>query len=497
MTTPPDLPTRLREAADDITFTGRPDPHDDKALLREAAERIESLEFDATGHARAMLGVQEQATIAADPLRFLAEIEKAWRRRHADLGFHGHYDGPAPQAVHEMFQRMMENERGLQAERAVLARFILDNFADEGVAVVKDGVRLVNGRKLDDAALLKLEPGRDPEPGETVAKMAIDRLQLALDRGAFASDWSELDSLRTSVAAQREHHHELGQHIVAIHKPGEVDTEAVAILDGYHVGAKEVAGGGAGEPGEHTLAAALRLLKLAHTRGAFGPGDHMLLTPPGPLGTLLLEMMSDPAIDMGVFPLDSDGHRRLEGEGGVEMAVRLLREAWQGGAFSCAVTPVDLSDAAAEVKAFNADENTLNARKLVTALAGEFSALASALDRDGLVPAADPQVLKIQEAIEGLDQLTRDMQPGEDGPVTARGEPLDGEPDETPSHLAPEDEDGPDLLELGERARTTGRNLRLMMGDEPTVKHALLATAAAVLEDVADALAPVDEGSAA
>jgi hypothetical protein len=41
-TTPETLSTRLRAAADDLTFSGRPDPHDDKALLREAAAVLDS-----------------------------------------------------------------------------------------------------------------------------------------------------------------------------------------------------------------------------------------------------------------------------------------------------------------------------------------------------------------------------------------------------------------------------------------------------------------------
>jgi hypothetical protein len=74
---------------------------------------------------------------------------------------------------------------------------------------------------------------------------------------------------RAQLDAYREHCHEIGQHLIEAHKPGQVDPEAVAILDGYHAGAREVAGGGAGEPGETTLQAALRLLRLAAARGAW------------------------------------------------------------------------------------------------------------------------------------------------------------------------------------------------------------------------------------
>ena len=81
------------------------------------------------------------------------------------------------------------------------------------------------------------------------------------------------DSVVSAWTAHKEMMGALGQHLLDAHKPGEVDEEAVAILDGYHVGAREVAGGVQGEPGETTLEAALRLLKLAHQRGAFAAAN--------------------------------------------------------------------------------------------------------------------------------------------------------------------------------------------------------------------------------
>lgn len=81
----------------------------------------------------------------------------------------------------------------------------------------------------------------------------------------------ELGQARIQVAAHQRHHRALGDFLVKEHKPGDVDSEAVAILDGYHVGARQVVGAGGGEPGETTLEAGLRLLKLAHARGAFCP----------------------------------------------------------------------------------------------------------------------------------------------------------------------------------------------------------------------------------
>ncbi len=103
-------------------------------------------------------------------------------------------------------------------------------------------------------------------------------------RQLIAEAAGEVARAHRMFAARDENHRELGQHIVAAHKPGEVDHEAVAILDGYHVGARAVAGGGQGEPGETTLQAALRLLKLAHARGAFAAAEHVVTSAAPPTG---------------------------------------------------------------------------------------------------------------------------------------------------------------------------------------------------------------------
>ena len=432
MTTAPEpLPTRLREAADDITFTGRPDPHDDKALLREAAAEIEHN----------------------------AKLVAMFRKR-AD--------------------RLADESGGLFRLLYEIAALDPDDTAMSKVEF--------RGR-VRELAQQRMAPGVGAQPGD---------------------QWTELDSLRTSVAAQREHAHDLAQYIVAVHKPGQVDTAAVAILDGYHVGETEVAGG----QGEHTLAAAVRLLKLARERGAYASRYSQEGVPNLPELSAYLRghvpgiEKEDPeeaahvaswantvddanAVTMYLVDahrpgeVDEEAVVRRALDGGVSpirKALNLLKLAKSRGAYA-----PGLADPAAEVKTFNADETTLNARTLVTTLAGEFSALASALDRDGFVPAADPQMLKIQEAIEGLDQLTRDMQPGEDGPVTARGEPL--------GDITPADEH-PDLMGLGERARMIAKNLNDNERD-PGFFESDATIAAGLLREVADTLAPVDEGSAA
>lgn len=84
---------------------------------------------------------------------------------------------------------------------------------------------------------------------------------------SLRDDLAELGRLREQVAAYQEWSKALADYIVEHHKPLMVDDKAVAILDGYHVGLTPVAGPSAG--GENTLAAAVRLLKLAAERGAF------------------------------------------------------------------------------------------------------------------------------------------------------------------------------------------------------------------------------------
>lgn len=79
----------------------------------------------------------------------------------------------------------------------------------------------------------------------------------------------EVERMLRQVAAYQEWSKALADYIVATHKQGAVDDASAAILDGYHVGLTPVAGPRDG--GENTLAAALRLLKLAKARGAFDP----------------------------------------------------------------------------------------------------------------------------------------------------------------------------------------------------------------------------------
>lgn len=158
----------------------------------------------------------------------------------------------------------------LSEDNGRLADFIMAEHASTNL----DG-----SPKVDELAAAPME-------GETPASVALRLLRLAHQRGAFKP--GERSVLEQQIAAYQEWARALGQHIVETHKPGQVDAAAVAILDGFHVGEREVAGGGAGEPGETTLEAALRLLKLAYDRGAFQPGEH-IHTPDGPAVTATSE----------------------------------------------------------------------------------------------------------------------------------------------------------------------------------------------------------------
>lgn len=142
---------------------------------------------------------------------------------------------------------------------------------------------------IDDAQTLPTPP--DPATLEQRLYDAADGLPRFENsdehwrlRQLIAEAAGEVARAHRMFAARDENHRELGQHLLDAHKPGEVDHEAVAILDGYHIGAREVAGGGHGEPGETTLEAALRLLKLAHARGAFAAAEHVVTPATAPTG---------------------------------------------------------------------------------------------------------------------------------------------------------------------------------------------------------------------
>lgn len=139
------------------------------------------------------------------------------------------------------------------------------------------------------------------------------------------------DSVVSAWAAHTETMGALGQHLLDAHKPGEVDPEAVALLDGYHVGGRAVA---PGEAGETTLEAALRLLKLAKERGAFAATEHVVSASAatGPTFRVALVDSAD-AIPGWVDP---DEFKGANFEDGYRACVAVLQDSkvryhWDGG----------------------------------------------------------------------------------------------------------------------------------------------------------------------
>lgn len=140
------------------------------------------------------------------------------------------------------------------------------------------------------------------------------------------------DSVVSAWAAHTETMGALGQHLIAAHKPGEVDDAAVALLDGYHVGGRAVA---PGEPGETTLEAALRLLKLAKERGAFAVAEHVVSTASAATGPTFRAALIDSA-DAVPNWADHDKFKDADFEDGYRACVAVLSDGkvryhWDGG----------------------------------------------------------------------------------------------------------------------------------------------------------------------
>lgn len=156
-----------------------------------------------------------------------------------------------------------DHEQGLY-ERYRVER--IDGRTDEGGGYFVLRTHNLTNDKPETAALRAYAAAVRP----THPALAADiEAQLPDDARApsLRDDLVELGRLREQVGAYQRWSKELAAYLVEHHKQPEVDDRSVAILDGYHVGLTAVAGPSAG--GENTLAAAVRLLKLAAERGAF------------------------------------------------------------------------------------------------------------------------------------------------------------------------------------------------------------------------------------
>ena len=139
------------------------------------------------------------------------------------------------------------------------------------------------------------------------------------------------DSVVSAWAAHTETMGALGQHLLDAHKPGEVDPEAVAFLDGYHVGGRAVA---PSEPGETTLEAALRLLKLAKARGAFAAAEHVMSASAATGPTFRVALVD--SADAIPHWVDPDEFKGANFEDGYRACVVVLQDGkvryhWDGG----------------------------------------------------------------------------------------------------------------------------------------------------------------------
>lgn len=139
------------------------------------------------------------------------------------------------------------------------------------------------------------------------------------------------DSVVSAWAAHTETMGALGQHLLDAHKPGEVDPEAVAFLDGYHVGGRAVA---PSEPGETTLEAALRLLKLAKARGAFAAAEHVMSASAATGPTFRVALVD--SADAIPHWVDPDEFKGANFEDGYRACVAVLQDGkvryhWDGG----------------------------------------------------------------------------------------------------------------------------------------------------------------------
>ncbi len=161
-----------------------------------------------------------------------------------------------------MLQQDSEVKRRAEQWQEIAIAMLVDDSEriEQGSRLHRELLQLVTTR----LGLLRMPAGEIISEGDwTSSGMAR-----AMNSGAsLRDDLAELGRLRGQVTAYQEWSKDLADYIVEHHKPPMVDDKAVAVLDGYHVGLTEVAGPRAG--GENTLAAAVRLLKLAASRGAF------------------------------------------------------------------------------------------------------------------------------------------------------------------------------------------------------------------------------------
>lgn len=142
-----------------------------------------------------------------------------------------------------------------------------------------------------------------------------------------------------------------------------------------------------------------------------------------PLGDCLNKLMADPGLNLECFPLKPDGSRQIEGEGGIEMAVRLLLLARDRGAFAHGKHLSTSHGPALEMAAEGGvvgGETGLDLTVLADTLTTTFAKLEQWIRSDGPLDDGEPHLILMTETIGDLDQLAGELRVlAEDARITA------------------------------------------------------------------------------
>jgi hypothetical protein len=242
----PTLSARLRAAAEDIQFQGRPDPHDDKALLREAATHIE--------------------TVARDLAKYtgLTELPQTLQALLEDLF--------SPSEIRRFVTALCGEDTVLSANNDTV-------FSEAASAVAPFGadlwVKLLAERPRKGfviANVLNRESCR-PKPGDPplIAGHALTTCKVG-PRGECVVMMGDIVHARGRAPEfgpeqAAEEQRQFGQWLVSTFQPGAVDEAAVLCPRGEY---------------ESGVQFCRRALQLALERGAFAPGQH-IQTEQGPM----------------------------------------------------------------------------------------------------------------------------------------------------------------------------------------------------------------------
>jgi hypothetical protein len=324
------IATRLRAAADDLTFSGRPDPHDDKALLREAAAVLDSPDLRLLKDANAEWQEFGQWLVttfqpgAVEPAAVLCpggeyESGAAFCRRVLQMALERgafHWASPTP-LWHERQDGKRPDKSGGLAENldacavAVQALAIREDGKIDPETIVGT-VRTLQPLLGYARIAARLLAGRgdvqlDDPLGDLVDRFGaalLAKLRKAADeRGLHDHPWLKDDWHEDLVKQMYEHAHKGDPRDVAAYcafawhhgwslklRPDGfqdlVRAESLAlstyVAETFREGAVDEASVAELDLRVPLATTVLRLLKLAVSRGAFAPGQH-IQTEQGPM----------------------------------------------------------------------------------------------------------------------------------------------------------------------------------------------------------------------